>query len=101
MYGLELIKKDLITNYSLSVHGRRYLVARSEQYPIWRYLPDISEPLDEKKRYPTKGVGVSESSGESPVVQCSFFSSGLSSEEIYFKCLSKYDHTEPSKACGP
>jgi hypothetical protein len=31
------------------------------------YLPDISKTLDGKKRYPTKGVGVSDSSGGSHV----------------------------------
>ena len=34
---------------------------------IWWYLPDISETLDGKKRYPTLGVAVSDSSGGSPL----------------------------------
>ena len=55
------------------------LIIRGSIQIRW-YLPDLSETLDGKKWYPTKGVAVSESSGGSPLTVTK-----VQSESLLFK----------------
>ena len=46
---------------------QRLLIISRTSIQIRWYLPDLSDTLDGKKRHPTQGVGVSKSSGGSPL----------------------------------